>query len=172
MSTVVTSAGVSAVVAVYTAGTVARRKARADRDVAARKTIRDAVRPLRQELARYHRDGHTNRAQGVAAVEDAAAASAVLSALPDLPVWRRRLMRRRMRRLFGTLWLKHLELFPYDDADPMGTVMRATVRESQLDDTGRPRKLTDGQVHRTLASRWPEDAEYLGQQLRRLAACW
>jgi hypothetical protein len=89
MTTVLTSAGVSAVVSVYTAGMVARRKARADRDVAARQAVREAVRPLRQELARRDKDGHSHRERGAAALEDAVAISAVLSALPDLPLWRR-----------------------------------------------------------------------------------
>ena len=82
MPTVLTSAGVSAVVAVHTAGMVARRKARADRDVAARQVVRDAVRPVQQEIRRCAMDGNSDRRPRVAVVDDAVVLSAVLRRCP------------------------------------------------------------------------------------------
>ena len=83
-------------------------------------------------------------------------------------------MRRRLRRLFGTLWLEHLEVFPYDPGDPIASLMRATVREYRdAGGDGRGRRLTDGEVHRTLSGQHRGiTAEELDRQLRRLAGCW
>jgi hypothetical protein len=171
VSTVLTSAGLSAVVAVFTAGTVARRKDRADRDLAARRAVREAVRPVRQEVVRWDRQGLSDRKPGLAVPADPEAVSAVLDALPDLPAWRRPLMRRRLRRLFGALWIEHLEVFPYNRQT---TMLNAMLRQHRDEGpTGRARQLTDGQVHRTLAGAHSGlSARYLDRQLRRLAACW
>ncbi|MGK5169022.1 hypothetical protein [Geodermatophilus sp. CPCC 205761] len=171
VSTVLTSAGLSAVVAVFTAGTVARRKDRADRDLAARRAVREAVRPVRQEVARWDRQGSGDRKPGLAVPADPEAVSAVLGALPDLPAWRGWLVRRRLRRLFGALWVEHLEVFPYN---PETTMLSAMLRQERDEGpTGRTRLLTDGQVHRTLAGTpWGLSARDLDRQLRRLAACW
>jgi hypothetical protein len=171
VSTLLTSAGVSAVVAVFTAGTVARRKDRADRDLAARRAVREAVRPVRQEVARWDRQGASNRKPRLAVPADPEAVSAVLDALPDLPAWRRWLVQRRLRRLFGTLWIEHLEVLPYN---PETTMLSALLRQERDEGpTGRARLLTDGQIHRTLAGTpWGLSARDLDRQLRRLAACW
>src|SRR4051794_35031351 len=75
--TLLASAGLSAVVAVNTAGIVARRKARVDRHVAARAAVRAAVQPVRQELARWARQGVSNRESGVAVSADPEAVAAV-----------------------------------------------------------------------------------------------
>lgn len=171
VSTVITSAGLSAVVAVFTAGTVARRKERADRDLAARKAVREAVRPVRQEVARWGRQGHTRREPDLADYTDPETVSAVLAAMPDLPAWRRRLMRRRLRRLFGALWVEHLEVFPYS---PDTTMISAMFYQGHdAGPKGPARLLTDGEVHRTLAGTpWGLTAKDLDRELRRLAACW
>ena len=171
VSTVLASSGLSAVVAVFTAGTVARRKDRADRDLTARRAVREAVRPVRQEVVRWERQGSSDRKPGLAVPADPEAVSAVLDALPDLPAWRRWLIRRRLRRLFGALWIEHLEVFPYN---PQTTMLSALLRqERDQGPTGRARQLTDGQVHRTLAgTQWGLPAGHLDRQLRRLSACW
>ena len=95
----------------------------------------------------------------------------MLDALPNLPAWRRWLIRRRLRRLFGALWIEHLEVFPYN---PQMTMLSAMLQQDRNEGpTGRARQLTDGQVHRTLAgTHWGLPARDLDRQLRRLAACW
>jgi hypothetical protein len=89
----------------------------------------------------------------------------------DLPTWPRWLVRRRLRRLFGTLWMEHLEVFPYN---PQTTVLGALLHQARDGrPTGRGRQLTDGQVHRTLAGTpWGLSAGELDRQLRRLGSCW
>jgi hypothetical protein len=169
--TLLASAGLSVLVSVISAGRVTRRTAKAERDVAAREAVREAVRPTRQELIRWARQGLTDRKPGVVDSSDAKVVSAVLAELPNLPAWRQWLMRRRLRRLFGALWIEHLEVFPYSEDT---TWLRALLHESRdMGPTGRPRRLTDGQVHRTLSGTfWGLPAKDLDRQLRRLAACW
>lgn len=169
--TVLASALLAALVAVVTASAVARRKASADRDVAARVAIRAAVRPIRREVAQWAREGLYERDPQAPSAADAEAVSAVLESLPDLPPLRRWAVRRRLRRLFGSFWVSHLELFPYDATDPMSSLIRASAREHRAGAEGE--LLTAGLVHRTLSPNEVDDrrARRLERQLRRLAAC-
>ena len=168
LPTVLLSALLAALVAVVTASAVARRKASADRDVAARVAIRAAVRPIRREVAQWAREGLYERDPDAPSAADAEAVSAVLESLPDLPAWRRWAVRRRLRHLFGSFWVSHLELFPYDAADPMNSLIRATAREHRAGAEGQ--LLTAGLVHRTLSPNEIDDRKgrQLDRQLRRL----
>jgi hypothetical protein len=169
------SAGLSAVVAVVTAGAVVRVKARAERELEARAAVRSAVRPLRQELALWARQGITDREPGQAAAADAEAISAIQTALPDLPAWRRRLVHRRLRRLFGSTWLWYLELFPCGPDNPMDTLIRAAAYEHRVGGpSGEGVLLTGGMVHRTLSMQvfGGKPGQRLERELRRLSAAW
>lgn len=173
--TLLASAGVSAVVSVLSAGTMARRSARAEQVLAARARVREAVRPVRQELVRWARQGVSDRKPGVAMATDAEVVAGVLAALPDLPAWRRYLIRRRLHRLFGWLWVSHLEVFPYDPANPMGVLLSAMLHEHRAGGPSREGVLlTEGLVHRTLSLEvfGGRRSRRLDRQLRRLAACW
>ncbi|WP_139177036.1 hypothetical protein [Geodermatophilus siccatus] len=171
--TVLASALLAAIVAVVTAGAVARGKARADRDVAARAEVRAAVQPVRQELALWARQGIREREPGQPVATDAEAVTKILSVMLDLPAWRRTLVRRRLRRLFGGTWVNYLELFPYDADNPMNTMIRASAYEHRVGGpTGEGTLLTAGLVHQTLSldvfGGWP--AQRLDRELRRLSA--
>lgn len=171
--TVMVSAGLSAVVAVVTAGSVARVKARAERDLDARAAIRAAAQPLRQEHALWWRQGMTEREPETPSTADAAAITAVLAVLPDLSWGRRALVRRRLRRLFGETWLHFLELFPYDPDDPDTTIKRAVAYEHRVAGSfGEGGLLTGGLVHRTLSMQvfGGKPGERLDRELRALYA--
>lgn len=171
--TVLVSAGLSAVVAVFTAGAVARVKARADRDLAGRAAVRTAVRPLRQELSLWAYQGIVERERGRASARDAEVVSAILAVVDDLPAWRRPLVRRRLRRLFGHTWVRYSELWPYDPDNPMNTLIRAAVYEHRVGGpTGEGALLTSGLVHRTLSGDvfGGRPAKRLDGELRRLSA--
>jgi hypothetical protein len=103
---------------------------------------------------------------------DAQVVSAVLAALPDLPAWRRRLIRRRLRRLFGPTWITHLEVFPYDADNPMDALIRAAAHEHRVGGpTGEGVLLTQGLVHETLSLRvfGGRPAQRLDRELRRMS---
>jgi hypothetical protein len=134
--------------------------------------VRAAVRPVRQELVLWARQGIGEREPGRAEAMDAQVVSAVLAALPDLPAWRRRLIRRRLRRLFGPTWITHLEVFPYDADNPMDALIRAAAHEHRVGGpTGEGVLLTQGLVHETLPLRvfGGRPAQRLDRELRRLS---
>lgn len=178
-STVLASAGVSAVVgAVASLLAVSQttvRQQRAARRELARHILRQAVAPLLDELARYEylrRDNAKARRSGEAAdMEDHARVVAIRAAATDLLGWRRALVDRRCGLVFGEYWTNLARDYPTKAAagpGSLGAWFAAAVSDHDRKPGAGPR---DGLMHRAY-SRPPGDplqAE-LRRELRRLAA--
>lgn len=171
--TLLASAGLSLAVSVAGSGLVVRRQARANRALDARAAIRAAVLPLQQETALWWRQGINDRHPGVPSRRDPEVVTTVLRVLPDLPGWRQRRVRKRLRVLFGELWPSFSELWPWGGEDHDMTMTRAEAYEHRAQSwDGQGPSLTDGLVHRTLEMTvyGGEPLEKLERELRLLAA--
>ena len=105
LATAGVSAVVSAVVSLAAVATVTVRQERAKKREAAREAVRSTVQPLQNALARYvfatGRDVPKRELGGAMALDDLADAMAVAAAAEPLPRWRRRLIDRRLGRIYG-----------------------------------------------------------------------
>lgn len=108
-STALATAGISAIVSTFVSlaavSSVTVRQERAKRRENAREAIRATVQPLQHALARYifgtQRDKAPRERGGVMALDDLADAIRVTQAAEPLPRWRRRLVQRRLGRIYG-----------------------------------------------------------------------
>lgn len=175
-STVFLSAGVSAVVgAVVSLLTVSQttvKRARAERREAARVALAARVAPLIDDLARYRfRRSRPKplREPDLAEFDDHATVVGIRAAAADLPPWRRRLVDRRLRAVFGTTWTDLAIDYPTkpDANESRGAWLAVALENSETPDT-----VPDyGLLHRAYSAR-PGDPsqDELTRALRRLAA--
>lgn len=176
-STLFASAGVSAVVgavvSLMAASQLTVRSARAERREAARLAVAAAVEPLRVALARYQylSPREAKRTNEQSHLDDHAKAVRVLRAAGELPWWRRRLVERRCRMVFGDYWTNLALDFPSASEDnSLGSWLAASVRDSIVKEGAGP---LDGLLHRTYCQQADGPlGPVLRKQLRRLAACW
>lgn len=179
VSTLLASAAVSAVVgtlvSVAAVSQVTVRRARAERADAARRAVVGIVSPLRVDIGKYRARmlPGLGREPQTAQMADYETVSRVLAAAADLPGWRRRLVLRRCRRVFGRYWTDLAELSPADPSSLGSIVAPVLVAEYQrlkagADLSGR----TDGLMHRALCCP-PEDGMVgdLARELAQLAGC-
>lgn len=176
-STVLASAGVSAVVgAVVSLLTVSQttvRRARAERRETARLAVADTAAPLVRELTRYRfqrENGKPRRDNANAHLDDLGKVMALRKAAANLSWWRRWLVDRRCRRVFGDYWADLARDYPSDR--PAGESEFSTWLAASMSDRhrGDPR---ESLIHRTYAAP-PADplAGKLARELRLLAAAW
>ncbi len=175
--TLIASAGVSpvvgAVVSLVAVSQVTVRRARAERREAARLAVAAVVKPLQLELARYtYAAGQrtsSKRDNEAAHMDDHRHVVAILGAAPDLPAWRRRLVDRRCRRVFGAYWCDLARDYP-SAGETGGGSLTAWLASSMQDHHGAedPRS---SHLHRAYAT--PPGSpvqDELRRELRRLAA--
>ena len=123
VATLLASAGVSAVVgavvSVLAVSQTTVRRAKAERADAARQAVQAVVAPMRDELARYEfrQRPEPLRGPGRSHMDDHAAVVQVLDAATGLPAWRRWLVARRCRRVFGAYWTDLAIEYPGDPTD-------------------------------------------------------
>lgn len=176
-STLLASAGVSAVVgAVVSLLAVSQttvRRAKAERADASRLAVRECVAPLLAELARYQYVGleRAKREAETSHMDDHAHVVAIRSAAADLPGWRRWLVDRRCRRVFGDYWTDLARDYPSVGRETGGTLtawFAASVAESKRPPGARP---VDGLMHRAYSQQSGHTlVDRLRRELRRLAA--
>lgn len=106
--TVATSVGGSLLVSYIGVRYFTAQRVRAEREVAALDAIEQSVVPLlRQARSFAARPSRPLREAGHAHMDDGVAALQVLNAARHLPRWRRALVERRCRRVFGAAWVRH-----------------------------------------------------------------
>lgn len=106
--TVGTSVGGSLLVSYIGVRYFTAQRVRAEREVAALEAIEQAVLPLLREARSFAaRPGKPSREVGTAFMDDGISALQVLNAARHLPRWRRALVERRCRRVFGAAWVRH-----------------------------------------------------------------
>lgn len=174
--TLLAAAALSGVVSWLTARHVAIRQTRATTHEDARRELRALVAPTRRKVAQYRADMIGGRKRNQAHTEDAALAGRLLAVADRMPWWRRRLVRRRVRRLVGPAWFDLAQLHE------AGTEEAAFEAWLVLDVAGvRARRRgenverTDdlGLMHRALCGpRSSGDLDRLEGELRRLASGW
>src|SRR5687768_8138741 len=142
--TFVVSAGVSAVVSWFTVRALTVRKARTELAEAARLSVKEVVQPLLSELGRYEyiRLPKAKRNGVLAALEDHTQVVQVRSAAEGLRWWRRALVKRRCRRVFGRYWVDLAEDFPTKDSTL--SFLASALKDDQVRDGETP---TDGLIH-------------------------
>lgn len=158
--TVLASAGVSAitgaVVSVLTISQITVRKARAERREASRLAVRAAVEPLLQELTRYiYADARITpkRDTDQTHLEDFAHVLRVRAAARDLPAWRRALVDRRCRHIFGPYWVDLARDYPTSaDADPSSATFAARLGSSMSRASSEREAPASSLFHRTYAT--------------------
>lgn len=159
---------VSVLVTLLTVSTVTVRQARALRRDNARQEIAALALAARLE-ARKYLDGppeHAARASTVWHQQDAVDAAAYFHAAEPLPMIRRALIRRRLRRLYGTYAVETAELVsPGDKGEEV--FLRALLGR-------KPDQITPGLVHAAYAAepRDPALCRKLDRQLGRLGRAW
>ena len=147
------------------------RRSRAERHEEARQGLKKAVSPLREELIRYRNQTKrtsTKRGDDYSHLEDHERLVAVRTAAADLPAWRRRLIDRRCRRVFGDYWTNLARRYPSEHGGGKGSfvsLLSASSGDNGEDDS------RESLIHRTFASppTSPLGAQ-LDRQLRLLAA--
>ncbi|MFS0851996.1 hypothetical protein [Microbacterium sp. 179-I 3D4 NHS] len=155
-------------------------KIRAERADLARRELRKTVAPwLRSAQERASGRGRSlQREAQTSDAEDGVSALAVLRLAEDLPRWRRALVRRRCRIIFGSEWSAladeqiHISTDPKTDADRL--VTRALFQ--YVDDgvhilgSGKPRvTFSSGLIQRVYSSNVNAEAHLLVRQLRKLS---
>lgn len=178
-STLLASAGVSAVVgAVVSLLTVSQatvRRARAERREAARRAVSAAVSPVLDEVARYEylRPPEPKRTLEQSHMDDHARLVIVRRAAADLPAWRRWLIDRRCRRVFGHYWTDLARDYPSaldSDSGSLTSWLAASTRDYRASAGRGP---VDGLLHRAYCERAGHPLVHkLRRELRRLAAAW
>lgn len=169
-STVIFGAGVSAivsaVVSVVAVRSVTVRRARAERAEASRLAVKGIVEPLLNKLARYEFiDGKPNRTMDTSDLDDHATVVKIRAAAGGLPSWRRALVDRRCRRVFGRYWVDLADGFP--SSDSLHSWFAAAVKDDQVKLGGLP---TDGLMHRAYMEPAGGSLQrQLRRELRRLA---
>lgn len=180
-STVFLSAGVSALVGTLVSLSAVHqttvRKARAERADAARLAVRDLVAPILGELRRYEYVSPAEPARTPNRIhsEDHVRVSSILQTASNLPPWRRRLVERRCRRVFGEYWTDLAIEYPgggANDANPM----TAWIVRSAKDQDGFATTTERGPLKALMQRAYSERAGHplladLRRELRRLAAC-
>lgn len=166
------SAVVGAVVSLLVVSQTTVRRRRAERREAAREAVTAAVAPLLVELGRYRyqvRRPEPKRAgeqADLAHLEDHAQLVTIRTAAADLPGWRRWLVDRRCRRIFGNYWNDLARDYPTrTDADTLTAWLAVSMNDGA---SGDPRQSL---IHRTYAEP-PGHAlgAELARELRRLSA--
>jgi hypothetical protein len=169
------SAVVSAVVSLLSVRAVTVQQARAAQAEAARRAVRQAVAPLLDELARYEYltdRPEPKRTSERSHMDDHAAVVRIRSAAAELPAWRRALVDRRCRRVFGYYWTDLARDYPSASNDPgagsVGAWFASSVRGVHPTAGRGP---LDGLLHRAYCQP-PGDAllKDLRRELHRLSA--
>lgn len=176
-ATLVAAAGVSAIVSAIVSLLAVRqvtvRRSRAERADAAMQRIRAIVEPLLDALSRYEyvRPPEPRRIAERSHMDDHAAVVRIRHAAADLPLWRRALVDRRCRRVFGDYWTNLAIDYPNASSDEAGASfsawLAASVRGRQEDDPGP----VDGLIHRAYSEPAGRPVQNdLRRELRRLSA--
>lgn len=166
------SAVVGAVVSLLAVSQTTVRRARAERREAARLAVRERVAPLLAELARYEylRPPEPRRSAERSHMDDHAAVMSIRRAAADLPPWRRWLVDRRCRRVFGAYWTDLARDYPSaksEGNESFSAWFAASVRDRR---EGDPSPL-DGLMQRAYSeSPGHPMLRELRRELRRLAA--
>lgn len=134
-STIVTSALLSVVLSVIVASRVAMRQERGKARQQAHDRLRALVDPKWREARQVELHmSKPGRRPDVLHTDDFIFASNVLAVARELPAWRRWLIRRRLIRLVGRMWVDQFEVRPMTE-DSLGSViapiLSAQYRESQ-----------------------------------------
>lgn len=177
--TILVSAGVSAVVGALVSlaavSQVTIRRSRAERAEAARRAVRAMVGPLLLDVRRYRAEmsAGLQREQDTGQGEDYVTVSRLLTVAADLSCWRRTLVLRRSRRIFGRAWTDLAELSPADPSSPgslFAPILQAQYRAARLGAVTESRP-PPGLLHRAFCQP-PNGAllPRLDRELRRLAA--
>ncbi len=175
--TVLLSAGISAVVgavvSLLAVSQVTTRRARAERADASRRALAAVVGPLRSDLRKYQlgMNRGLQRGPATAQLDDHRLVSGILAASSDLPWWRRRLVERRCRRVFGDHWTDLARDWPYDPSSvgaALGPSLMAGIRAGKNGQSAAP---VAGLIHRAYTNA-PGHVllQQLDRQLRLLAA--
>lgn len=164
------SAVVGAVVSLLAVSQTTVRQRRAERREAARLNLRQTVGALLDELARYqYQAGRPapKRDDQHAHPEDHAAVVAIRAAAEDLPAWRRALIDRRSRRVFGAYWTDLARDYPSQLDGGSGSFTAQLAAHFH----GRGGDPLDSLIHRAYAHPpgHPTQTD-LRRELRRLAA--
>lgn len=178
-STLVASGGVSAVVGVVVSlvavSQMTKKQARAERADAARQEVAAKAGLLLAELARYEfvRSDEPKRSRARAHLDDRIKASEIILAAAPLPWWRRSLVERRVRRVFGDYWTSLAIDYPSTDASDTGSFaafLASSIREANGDQ--RPGQF-DGLMQRAYSTRAGDPLlRVLRRELRRLRSAY
>lgn len=180
--TVGTSIGGSLLVSYIGVRYFTAQRVRAEREVAALDAVEEAVSPLLREARSFAGRPHQPRREaGVAAMDDGVNALRVLDAARHLPRWRRALVERRCRRVFGDAWVGHalpeVGVPERNEGERSGRIFARGLFERHdtpgfhMAGTGRPVvTVSDGLIQRTYEG--AEDPSRLVRELTRLSrAC-
>lgn len=145
----------------------------AERAVDAKRQLRETVGPWQASAQRYVDSGRGRPAReiGTAHAEDGSNAALVLRIAEALPAWRRTLVKRRCKRIFGSRWtnVAALELLERT-ADSPDAGMRITVRAlfDQRDNPTDQDSYRAGLIHRVYSSSTAHEGPRLVRELRML----
>jgi hypothetical protein len=167
------SAAVSSVVSLLAVSTVTTRQERAKRRETARIQLSDAVRPIQHQLARYtfaaeqsaaEFPGRTMRDEGgPVETRDFDDVIAIIRAVEPLPWWRKALINRRLRKIWGNGLVEIVRDYPVTSDKPgeagFAIWMRTSVAGVEWKDSP-----TDALLHRTFAK---PPSPYVGKALAR-----
>lgn len=176
LATAGVSAVVSALVSLWAVRMVTVRRAKAERADAARRAVRAEAEKLLRALARYrYTEGRPTPARGnTAEADDHAAVVRIRNAATDLPAWRRWLVDRRCRRVFGDYWTDLAIDYPSDLESGAGTFiahLNERLRAKRADGRGNQSTPADSLIHRAYSELPGHPAlDELRRELRHLAA--
>ncbi|HCS61031.1 MAG TPA: hypothetical protein DIW46_06480 [Microbacterium sp.] len=176
--TFLTSVGGSLIVSYIGVRYFTGAKIRAERSDTARRQLRAVVGPWLKSASSYagRKKRTPMREIAVAHAQDGVDALTVLRIAEDLPVWRRALVRRRCRRVFGEKWTSFAirELPSTGDASESGWQITAMALFEDHDGVGvvgagKPRvSFSSGLIQRAYASTTSQDAKNLARELSKL----
>jgi hypothetical protein len=178
--TIISSGGVGAaaggVVSWLTARQIVTRQERGRSAVEARQQVRNLVDPVLTDVRQYgaHVKASVGRADEPIHMGDFSLCGSVLRASRGLPWWQRRLVRRRLQKLFGPNTVYLCEIYGKDCEDPVTPVTSAMLRAvaERRDPDGRPPQPDTGDFDAAL--RCPPGSDgvaKLVRSLERLACC-
>jgi len=135
-ATITTSALVSVVLSVLVAARVAARQEKGRAQQRAQDEVRELAQPRWREARAVELGlAKPSRRPGTIVGDDLVFAGHVLAHADGLSPWRRRLVRRRLRRLFGRMWVDYLDVNP-----AAGNAWFSAWIKASLDDEEQPRR--------------------------------